>query len=172
MQFKNYKFLTLLITFLFISQCGIYKKIDTRKTPINAQERARQAVEEGRGLGIKNILGGGNKGFEFSSSNPLWRASLETLDFIPLINVDYAGGIIITDWYSIESNNESLKISLQFLSNEIRSDSIKVNVYKKICRSNNNCVVKQSDSKKIKEELKISILKLAALKEKQDKIKK
>lgn len=164
---------SLLIIFLLFFQCGIYKKVDTRKVPINAQERARQAVDDGKGLGLKNIIGGGNKGFEFSSSNPLWRASIETLDFIPLVNVDYAGGIIITDWYSVENdNNESLKISIQFLSNEVRSDSLKVNVYKRICKTTNYCSVKPSQSSKIIEEIKISILKLAALKEKEDKTKK
>ena len=121
------------LIFISISSCGLYKKVDTREVPVNAQERARKAVDEGKGLGIKNILGGKNNNFEFSSSNPMWRASLEVLDFLPLTNVDYSGGVIISDWYSISnSENDSLKISLRFLSNEIRSDSIKVTVLKKI----------------------------------------
>lgn len=166
------KFILLIFTILLTTQCNLYKKVDTRKVPTNAQERARQAVNEGRGLGIKNILGG-NSGFEFSTSNPLWRASLETLDFLPLINVDYAGGVIITDWYSVDiGNDESLKISLQFLSNEIRADSIKINVYKKVCEKNNKCNTFKTKSNQIELELKKSILKLAAIKEKEDKNKK
>ena len=135
------------LIFISISSCGLYKKVDTREVPVNAQERARKAVDEGKGLGIKNILGGKNNNFEFSSSNPMWRASLEVLDFLPLTNVDYSGGVIISDWYSIsKSENESLKISLRFLSNEIRSDSIKVTVFKKNCKSINNCTVSKTNS--------------------------
>ena len=130
-----------LIIFISISSCGIYKKVDTRETPINAQERARKAVDEGKGLGIKNIIGGRNNNFEFSSSNPMWRASLEVLDFLPLSNVDYSGGVIISDWYSISSSeNDSLKISLRFLSNEIRTDSIKITVFKKNCKYCSSCL--------------------------------
>jgi hypothetical protein len=169
---SSLKFFTYILTLIFITQCGMYKKVDTRQVPTNAQERARQAVNEGKGLGIKNILGG-NSGFEFSTSNPLWRASLETLDFLPLANVDYAGGVIITDWYSADiGNDESLKISLQFLSNEIRTDSIKINVYKKVCEKNNKCNTFKTKSNQIELELKKSILKLAAIKEKEDKNKK
>ena len=157
------------LIFISISSCGLYKKVDTREVPVNAQERARKAVDEGKGLGIKNILGGKNNNFEFSSSNPMWRASLEVLDFLPLTNVDYSGGVIISDWYSIStSENESLKISLRFLSNEIRSDSIKVTVFKKNCKSINNCTVSKTDSK-IEEELIKSILTKASELEKENK---
>ena len=157
------------LIFISISSCGLYKKVDTREVPVNAQERARKAVDEGKGLGIKNILGGKNNNFEFSSSNPMWRASLEVLDFLPLTNVDYSGGVIISDWYSISnSENDSLKISLRFLSNEIRSDSIKVTVFKKNCKSINNCTVSKTDSK-IEEELIKSILTKASELEKENK---
>ena len=157
------------LIFISISSCGLYKKVDTREVPVNAQERARKAVDEGKGLGIKNILGGKNNSFEFSSSNPMWRASLEVLDFLPLTNVDYSGGVIISDWYSISnSENDSLKISLRFLSNEIRSDSIKVTVFKKNCKSINNCTVSKTNSK-IEEELIKSILTKASELEKENK---
>ena len=158
-----------LIIFISISSCGIYKKVDTRETPINAQERARKAVDEGKGLGIKNIIGGRNNNFEFSSSNPMWRASLEVLDFLPLTNVDYSGGVIISDWYSISnSENDSLKISLRFLSNEIRTDTIKITVFKKNCKSIDNCTVSKTVSK-IEEELIKSILTKASELEKENK---
>ena len=151
--------LILLFTFLLVS-CAKYKKVDSRKVPQNAQERARKNVEEGRGISVKGLLGK-NKGganFEFSRSNPMWRASLDTLNFLPLSNVDYSGGIIITDWYSDSlENNDSIKITLQFLSNEIRSDSIKISIFKKRCNTNNICTVSKTKSK-IEEELKRSIL--------------
>ena len=87
---------------------------------------------------------GGRRGtnYEFSTSNPMWRASLETLDFLPLTTVDYSGGIIITDWYyDNNSSRDSIKISLRFLSNDIRSESLKVIVHKKTCANNNNCKI-------------------------------
>ena len=167
---------TLILTFFlttFLASCGIYKKTDTRKVPINALERARKNVEEGRGISLKKALGG-NKGttFEFSSSNPMWRASLETLDFIPLSTVDYSGGVIITDWYSGEiNNNETLKISLRFLSNEILSNSLKVTIHQKTCSAQNQCVVKLLQSK-IEGELKRTILSKALEMQTNDKKKK
>ena len=64
----------------------------------------------------------------------MWRASLETLDFLPLTTVDYSGGMIITDWYSDDTNNlKSIKITVRFLSNEIRTDSLKIIVHQKNC---------------------------------------
>lgn len=148
----------LCILSVFLNQCGIYKKVNTREIPTNAQDRARKAVDEGKGLGINNIFKNGGTNFEFSSSNPMWRASLEVLDFLPLTNVDYSGGIIISDWYSANnSNDESIKIIIRFLSNEIRSDSLKVNVFQKKCSSNSNCNISNKNSK-ISEELIKTIL--------------
>ena len=71
--------------------------------------------------------------YEFSTSNPMWRASLETLDFLPLTTVDYSGGMIITDWYYDDTSNsqDAIKISLRFLGNDIRSENLKVIVHKK-----------------------------------------
>ena len=64
----------------------------------------------------------------------MWRASLEILDFLPLTTVDYSGGMIITDWYSENSSNESIKITVRFLANEVRADSLKIIVHKKLAR--------------------------------------
>ena len=102
----------------------------------------------------------------------MWRASLEVLDFIPLTTVDYSGGMIITDWYSegLNSNNESLKITVRFLSNEIRSDSLKIIVHKKNCKTDLNCKISLlSQTSNIKSELHSVILKKAALLDKKSK---
>ena len=102
----------------------------------------------------------------------MWRATIEILDFTPLSNADYGGGIIITDWYSDNNNSrESIKISVQFLSNEIRADGLKVIVYKKICTENQNCKI-TSDNSKLNDEIKIAILKKAALIQKNNPNKK
>ena len=102
----------------------------------------------------------------------MWRASLETLDFLPLTTVDYSGGIIITDWYSEGGNNDSIKLTVRFLSNEIRSDSLKIIVHKRTCNTNSNCRTLVSQSNVIKDELRSTILRKAALLQKSSKEKK
>ena len=105
--------------------------------------RVKKNIEEGRGFRLMEGFGGNKKGgkFEFANANPLWRASLDIIDFMPLLSVDYGGGIIITDWYGEENENDSIKISIQFLSNEIRSDALNIKVFKKNCSSLSNCKV-------------------------------
>ena len=130
-------------------------------------------MEEGRGFRVNNAFkkpGGGV--FEFASSNELWRASLDIIDFMPLTSVNYSGGIIITDWYSTDqSSNESIKISIRFLSNEIRSDALDIKVFNKKCLTETNCVISEK-SGNITIELKQKILKTAAIYEKEKKDKK
>ena len=165
---------TLLTILLALTACG-YEKVDQRTRPDGAQAKARKNIEEGRGASIGGLTRGIGRGttYEFSSSNPMWRASLETLDFLPLTTVDYSGGVIITDWYSDnDSSKESIKISLRFLSNDIRSESLKVIVHQKICSANLNCRVVLLSNTKIKEELHTTILRKAALLEKESKNKK
>ena len=135
MTFFNQYILIILISLFFLSSCKALKPkwTDSRKVPVQADERARKNIEEGRGISIGSVIKRGGTNYEFSTSNPMWRASLETLDFLPFTTVDYSGGIIITDWYSDNTNsNESIKLTLRFLSNEIASNSIKVIVHKKM----------------------------------------
>ena len=159
-------FLLILISFFLVS-CGPLKpkKVDLRKIPGNPKDKRERNIREGRGFRAMSILEG-NKGggsFQFASSNEMWRASLELLEFTPLSNVDYSGGIIITDWFSDNSEQDPLKITIRFLSNEIRADGIKVIIYKKICKKNdkNNCKTIQ-DSTTLGQEIKLAILKKAA----------
>ena len=158
----------LLISLILLTSCGAPKwlkpsKVDTRKTPVNAKDRALKNINEGKGIRLGDMNKSRGTSYEFSTSNPMWRASLEVLDFLPLSTVDYSGGIVITDWYSdANSKNDSIKITVRFLSNEIRSDSIKIIDHKKSCSVNNACNINQVDSK-IQEELLASIIKKAAL---------
>ena len=117
---SSIKFLSLLfLVCVFLASCSVPNALKPKKIskdrPINAQERARQNIEQGRGISLKNTIGGRKSTtYEFSTSNPLWRASLETIDFMPLATVDYSGGVIITDWYSDNSSNEdSIKITVR-----------------------------------------------------------
>ena len=169
---KYTKFIIFILITSFLLSCSNKKFGDARKNPVNAQERARKNIEEGRGVSLKGIVGGRGTTFEFSSSNPMWRASLEVLDFLPMNTVDYSGGMIISDWYTSESSNDSIKISIRFLSNEVRSDSLKIIVHKKKCSEAINCRVSLMDNSTISQELRVAILKKAALYEKEAKEKK
>ena len=142
---------------------------DARKNPADPAERVKKNLEEGRGFKLMDL--GDKRGgvFEFASSNELWRASLDTIDFMPLLSVDYGGGIIITDWYSTnESSNESIKISIRFLTNEIRSDGIRIIVHKKRCNAKLKCTIKKISST-LEQELQVAILKKAVLFDKEYK---
>ena len=166
------------LVFFSLFACSVPEFARPSKTTVDpslsAKEQARKNVDEGKGISLKGMMGGGrgNTNYEFSTSNPLWRASLSTIDFMPLSTVDYSGGIIITDWYSDSQNlRESIKITVRFLSNEIRSDSLKIIVHSKQCQSNDSCEVNEIDSQ-IKFELTKSILSKAALLEKESKSSK
>ena len=150
------------LQFVFLSSCGIYKKTDARVISSDPDERVKKNMEEGRAF---RLLGKDKKNsgeFDFATSNEMWRATLQTLDFIPLTTADYGGGIIITDWYNDSKTNESLKISVRFLSNEIRADALDISIFKKKCLTSENCKVSKINNI-INSELKIAILKKASL---------
>ncbi len=165
------KIFALFFLFSSVVSCGGFKKVDTRKVPISGPERAKKNVREGRGVGLGQVLNkaGGATSYEFSTSNPMWRATLDILDFLPLSTVDYSGGVIISDWYTDNSNkNQALKITVRFLSNTVQTNSIKVTVHRKNCSVNQTCNVELFKSR-IQEELIASILKEATILQKQQK---
>ncbi len=168
-------FLLSIVCLLTLSCNGAFKpkKVDTREVSTNVQERARKNIETGRGSSLGGILNRGTN-YEFSTANPMWRASLETLDFLPLTTVDYSGGVIITDWYfdSSASSDESIKITVRFLSNNIGSESIKIIVHQRVCKNSGNCKIQLLDKSNIQEELHRTILKKASLIDKNKKNKK
>ena len=167
---KILKIFFAIILFCNLISCGGFKYTPAREPPVKGTERARKNIEEGRGISIGNAIGRGGTTYEFSSSNPMWRASLETLDFLPLSVVDYSGGIIVTDWYSDDNNtNEAIKISLRFLSNEVRSDSLKVTVHKRVCSKSLDCTTSILEQNKIVSELRTTIIKKAAILEREKK---
>ena len=162
--------------FFVLSSCakeGFFKPGDARKNPPDPKLRVKKNLEEGRGFRLNSLIGsgGGGTNFEFASSNELWRASLDVLDFMPLTSANYSGGVIITDWYSEQGNSdESIKITIRFLSNEIRSDAINVKVFQKNCKSNFECKISEQKGV-IQAELRKEILKRATLYQKQKKDK-
>ena len=173
MKFLN-KFAIILFISLFLNSCGggfkLPKPGDARNIPSDGRERARKNIEEGRGVSAGDLFGG-KKGtnYEFSTSNPMWRATLDILDFLPLTTVDYSGGVIISDWYTDDSDkDQALKVTVRFLSNQVRANSLKVTVHRKRCSVNQSCKVELFKSR-IQQELIASILREAAILEKQKK---
>ena len=168
---KFISFITLVVFLALSNSCGIYKPVDARKVDPNVEARVKKNLEEGKGF----VLMGGDKKnkttYQFASSNPMWRATLDILDFLPLSNVNYSGGIVTTDWYNEgDSADESIKITVRFLTNEIRADGIKVIVHKKTCDVNKNCIINKITSS-LQNELQVAILKKAAVYEREDRIK-
>ena len=169
--YNIFKKLFLIISlFLFITACNGIPGADARKFPANPEERVKKNLAEGKGVTFMDLAGQSGSGgkFEFASSNPLWRASLDVIDFMPLSSVNYSGGIIITDWYADENDpTASIKINIRFLTNEVRSDSLDIKVYNRKCiDSLINCKIIQTDQILVNE-LKKEILKKATIYEKQ-----
>ncbi|MDB4231416.1 DUF3576 domain-containing protein [Candidatus Pelagibacter sp.] len=148
---------------------------DARKYDPDPKKRVKKNLEEGRGFRLNDVaskMTGRGGVFDFASSNELWRASLDTIDFMPLTSVNYSGGIIITDWYSTDqSSNESIKISIRFLTNEVRSDALAIKVFSKKCFTQSNCVISEKTGN-LNTELKEKILKIAATYKFQNESKK
>ena len=156
-----------IVLMCFLNSCGIWDPADARKVSPNADERVKKNLEEGKGFSLMGGIGSDKTNYQFASSNPMWRAALEILDFLPLSNVDYSGGIVSTDWYNEGTTvDEALKITVRFLTNEIRADGIKVIVHKRKCKTADNCTVKKISSA-LEQELQIAILKKATIFEKQ-----
>ena len=158
-------FITTILVFSFLNSCGIYKPSDARKVSPNSKERVKKNLEEGKGISLGKLMneGRGGTSYQFASSNPMWRATLEILDFLPLANVDYSGGIITTDWYNEGTAlDESIKITVRFLTNEIRSDGLRIIVHKKRCNLEQSCKITKISSA-IEQELQVAILKKAII---------
>ena len=166
-----------MIILISLNSCGnnFFRGADAKKVSPDPRERVKKNLEEGKGFRLNDAIkkgagiGGGN--FEFASSNELWRASLDIIEFMPLTSANYSGGIIITDWYSNNTNpNETIKITIRFLSNEIRSDAINVDIFYKKCFARNDCKINKQDGQ-LKKEITKQILAKAVIYQKQSKDK-
>lgn len=164
MKFNHYISFFAIILIVLLNSCnGKLPGADARKVPYDPKLRVKKNLEEGKGFRFSEAIKGAGRGgdFEFASSNELWRASLDVIDFMPLMSANYSGGMIITDWYSDNNNqNESIKISIRFLTNEIRSDALDIKVFMKKCSSTNTCTILENNQNLVKE-LKKEILKIA-----------
>ena len=173
---KNQKMKIITILFLILltislNSCGIYRPVDAREFPADPKKRVEKNLEEGRGIRLFDSNRQSTANYEFASSNELWRATLDIIDFMPLTTANYSGGIIVTDWYSDDQNlNESLKITVRFLTNEIRSDALDLKIFYKNCDKNNKCSIVEN-SGNLSAELKKQILKKATTYKEQAKKK-
>ena len=174
-QILKKSFLLFMMLVLFSGCNGKFPGADARKFPDDPALRVKKNLEEGRGFKVNDVFSNKQRGgtFDFANSNELWRASLDVIDFMPLSSVNYSGGIIITDWYSTNENqNESIKISIRFLTNEIRSDALNIKIFTRKCELNlNNCTFTETN-KVLVSELTKEILKKAALYKQQGEKKK
>jgi hypothetical protein len=157
-KFRNFIYIFL----LFPISCSSPKE-GTEQFEPNVQKRVEAAAKKDGGI----ILFGGDKknsgSLDFSSTNVMWRATLKTLNFMPLVSADYSAGLIVTDWYSEQKlGKEQIKIQVSFLSNDLRSESIIVNSFKRICEPNGMCA-NSSVSENINQEIKNSIITNARL---------
>jgi hypothetical protein len=165
------KLILLFVILALVQNCGIYKRSDVKDNPVSVKERVKKNIEEGRGFRIQDKLskkGGGV--FDFASSNELWRASIEVLDFVTFTNASYSGGILITDWFNSDTGdgNKDIKITIRFLSNEIRADGLEVDLHQRVCddQNKNSCKITKITSN-IQNEIKLAILKRATIFEKE-----
>lgn len=155
------KFSLILITLLILSNCSGNNNTDPvtgEKVIINPnpKEKAREYADKGGGIFGDINKKKSNNTFEFGTSNVLWRATLKTLDFLPLQNADYSGGVIIYDWYSDNNSDELIKITVKFLNNEVRADSIQITAHKKTCVNEKCSMTKLNNN--FSSEIKDSIL--------------
>ena len=172
------KILLLLQLIISLNSCGplAYKKVDSSKISNDPDERVKKNIEEGKSFKLFDTEKGFGVGktttYEFASSNELWRATLDIIDFMPLTTANYSGGIIVTDWYSDNQNlNENIKITVRFLTNEIRSDALDLKIFYRKCDSSNKCKIIQKEGN-LSKELKKEILKKATIYQQQAKAKK
>ena len=168
------KILLLLQLIISVNSCGplAYKKVDARKISSDPDERVAANLKEGKGLKLFDSERKLGTTYEFASSNELWRATLDIIDFMPLTTANYSGGIIVTDWYSDNQNlNENIKITVRFLTNEIRSDALDLKIFYRNCDTSNKCKIIEKEGN-LSKELKKEILKKATIYQQQAKSKK
>ena len=175
MKLRFIKIIAFLLGCIFLlNSCDAfkYRKVDARDFPPDPKERVAKNIEEGRGFRLFDSDEFKSGGFDFATSNELWRASLDVLDFMPLLTANYSGGIIVTDWYNDgDDENTSIKISIRFLTNEIRVDALDIKIFKKNCGISKTCKTSMLEGDLISE-LKKSILKKAVVYEKTNPSKK
>ena len=159
MSLKKYLPSFFLILAILLSGCTSKKEeaeVPTKKEIFEPNVQKRTEKYRDSTGGILGNFGKKNSGtFDFANSNVLWRASLKSLENIPLQSASYAGGILVTDWYG--NNNESIKIEINFKSDKLESSSIIVKSFIKKCQTTSSCAT-TSGADTFNTEIKTKIL--------------
>jgi hypothetical protein len=130
-----------------IAGCGDPDAVKEKRSGPSGDRTRRDATqglggrnqEEGSLFGPGGLFGSRanqrqeNSGTGVAVNAFLWRASLDTINFIPLVSADPFGGVIITDWYTpAESPTERMKVQITILDRELRADGVRVAVFKQL----------------------------------------
>jgi Domain of unknown function (DUF3576) len=100
------------------------------------------------GLLSSGLTSGGQRSETITVNSYLWRASLDTISFLPLSTADPFGGVIITDWYSPpETPSERFKVNVYILDRELRADGLRVAVFRQVREGNGNWVEAKVDDR-------------------------
>ena len=120
-----------MVAALALSACSMFRGDD------NSGSRADDNAGRGGGVTVGGGGGGGGRRDAGIGVNSyLWRASLDTLNFMPLASADPFGGVIITDWYSAPTTpNERFKATVYILDTRLRADALNVSIFR---QTNNN----------------------------------
>jgi hypothetical protein len=127
-----------------VAACGDSESVTEKRSGASGDRNKRDITqglggrtrEEGSLFGPGGLFGSraekkDNQGTGVAVNAFLWRASLDTINFIPLVSADPFGGVIITDWYTpAESPNERMKVQVTILDRELRADGVRVAVFK------------------------------------------
>ena len=107
----------------------------------------RETIFGGDGIDITKIFGGGSKqtggsdGGGIGVNGFLWRATLDTVSFMPLSSADPFGGVIITEWHTLpEAPSERFKMNIYILGRQLRADGIRVSVFRQAQAGNGNWI--------------------------------
>lgn len=97
---------------------------------------------------LDGINGSGQRGENITVNSYLWRASLDTISFLPLTTADPFGGVIISDWYSPpETPDERFKVTVYILDRELRADGLRVAVFRQTRTENESWVAAKVDDR-------------------------
>lgn len=140
---RGYTVSVMLLSLVALAACGpasgqsepmTSRQIKTSGSTTQTPEERFGSVTGGT---FSNLLGSGENEDEGQSGGGigvnayLWRASLDTISFMPLVSADPFGGVIITDWYSPpDTPRERFKVNLYILGRQLRADGLRASVFR------------------------------------------
>jgi len=134
----------LIASALFLTSCAS----DSEPEPEPRQVEANSGGNGGLLEGLLGGINGGPRSENITVNSYLWRASLDTISFLPLTTADPFGGVIITDWYSPpETPAERFKVTVYILDRELRADGLRVAVFRQVRKGSDSWVEAKVDER-------------------------